>query len=618
MRLGRTAILVTVTGLGLASCSAREASEGGSGGEPTTGAHTVHLSGPIAKVISCGECHNGQFAVTLEGNLARANGAVGAFNATALTCSNVYCHSGGPGLQIGGGTVPAPIWNPPSVLGCGGCHASPGAGTATPWHPEVAAGVQCALCHPGYTNTTVDRQVHVNGLQDLTQPTMLTNCAACHGDASRVVPPGTPDIVKSAPPVDRTGASSPSLRGVGAHQRHLLPAGDPLSLPASGPLSLPIACSACHVVPTDLAHVGPTATSIATVTFAGLASANGAVPVLVLPPPGGSAITCSNTYCHGGGPGLPLGGGTLTTPSWNPPSEITCGSCHALPGGAIDTGTWHPAITTGADCGLCHQGYSRATVNPTLHVNGLPDVRAPFLSADCTACHGDPNRVVPTGMDALVKAAPPVDRFGSSDTRQVGVGAHQAHLLPGASAISEPIDCTECHVVPSPASLLHVGPAFTTPATLDWGPLATANGAQASFDRTASTCANYCHGATLTGGTRTAPDWTKVDGTQARCGACHGDPPTTGSHQMHALPNWFAVSCGTCHPAGYGLGAVGPDALPFHVNGVSDMNRAPAPGAPDFSNWNPSAPGPNGYTGTATGCHGGTRYWTPGTSPSCQ
>jgi predicted CxxxxCH...CXXCH cytochrome family protein len=332
----------------------------------------------------------------------------------------------------------------------------------------------------------------------------------------------------------------------------------------------------------------------------------------VQPPPGGSSITCSNTYCHGGGPGLPLGGGTLTTPSWNPPSEITCGSCHALPGGPIDTSAWHPAIATGADCGFCHDGYSRTTVNPTLHVNGLKDVRAPFLSASCTTCHGDPNRVVPTGMDALVKAAPPVDRFGSSDTRQVGVGAHQAHLLPGASAISEPIDCTECHVVPSPTSLLHVGPSFTTPATLDWGPLATANGAQASFDRTAATCANYCHGATLTGGTTTAPVWTKVDGTQARCGACHGDPPTSGSHQQHALPNWYAVSCGTCHPAGYAIGQVGANALPFHVNGAVNMNPV------GFTNWNPSAPGPDGYKGTASGCHGGTRYWTPGTSPSCQ
>lgn len=603
MRLRVPTLFAALAALGLTSCDARPAAEGGGSGEPTSGAHAVHLVGPIAKVISCGECHDGQFQVTLEGPLARANGAVGSFNTGTLTCSNVYCHDGGPNLLIGGGTVPAPVWNPPSSLGCGGCHASPGAGTATPWHPAVAESVQCALCHPGFTNTTVNRDLHVNGVANLTAPTMLTSCAACHGDATRVLPPGTPEIVKAAPPIDRNGSTSPASPGVGAHQRHVLPAADPLSLP--------IACSECHVVPSDLSHVGPAATTPAAVVWGPLASANGASPALVPPPPGGTSFTCSNTYCHGGGPGLPLGGGTLTSPTWNPPSAVTCGTCHALPGGTVDTSAWHPAIATGTDCGFCHTGYSRETVNPTLHVNGLPDVRAPFLAADCTACHGDPNRVLPSGTPTVVQAAPPVDRFGSTDTSQRGVGAHQSHLLPGATAISEPVACTECHVLPSPDSLLHVGPSFTTPATLDWGPLATAGGVEASFDSTAATCANYCHGATLTGGAKTDPVWTQVDGTQARCGTCHGNPPTSGAHVQHASPSWYGVSCGVCHPAGYALGSVGAAALPFHVNGATNMNPV------GFSNWNSEAPGPSGYKGTATGCHGGTRYWTPGTSPSC-
>ncbi len=604
MRSSATAILVSLAAFGLTSCDAREAAEGGGSGEPTTGAHTVHLEGPLARTISCGECHNGQFAVTLEGPLARANGAQGSFNSSTLTCSNVYCHDGGPTLLLGGGTVPAPVWNPPSTLGCGGCHSHPGDGTAATWHPAVAGGVECALCHPGFTNTTVNRELHVNGVANLTAPTMTTSCAACHGDANRVIPPGTPEIVKAAPPVDRNGASSPSLRGVGAHQRHVLPTTDPLSQP--------VACSECHAVPTDLEHVGPTATTPATVAWGTLASANGAIPTLVPPAPGGTAITCSNVYCHGGGPGLPLGGGTLTSPTWNPPSVVTCGTCHALPGGTVDTSAWHPAIAAGTDCGFCHDGYSRVSVNPLVHVNGLKDVRAPFLSTDCTACHGDPNRLLPTGTPVEVKAAPPLDRFGSSDTRQAGVGAHQSHLLPGTSAISEPVACAECHVIPSPDSLLHVGPSFSTPATLDWGPLATASGVEASYDRTAATCANYCHGATLTGGANTAPIWNEVNGTQARCGTCHGNPPTSGAHVQHAAPNWYGISCGVCHPPGYALGAVGQDAVPFHVNGVTNMNPV------GFSDWNPAAPGPNGYSGTAIGCHGGTRYWTPGTQGSCQ
>jgi predicted CxxxxCH...CXXCH cytochrome family protein len=601
MRSSIPVTLIALATLGLASCDGRPAVEGGSSGDPTTGSHTVHLTGPVASTISCGECHNGQFAVTLEGSLARANGAVPSFNGGALTCSNVYCHAGGPRLPLGGGTVPVPVWNPPSVVGCGACHSMPGAGAAA-WHPAVAAGVQCGLCHPGYTNTTVNRPIHVNGERNLTQPTMLTNCAACHGDASRVLPDGTPELVKAAPPVDRNGSSSTASAGVGAHQKHLLP-----GLTA---IAAPVQCAACHVVPTDLVHVGPTALSAATVDFGGLAAANGARPVLVPPAPGSTSYTCSNVYCHGGGPGLLLGGGTIPSPSWNPPSAVTCGACHALPGGSVDTSAWHPAVAVGADCGLCHTGYTRETVNVAVHVNGLPDVRAPDLVTSCTACHGDANRVVPAGSPPELLAAPPVDRHGSSDTKQVGVGAHQAHLLPGAEAIAKPIACTQCHVVP--VNLLHVGPGPASEASLEWGTLASANGAVPAFNSANATCTNYCHGQTLPegGGSITQPRWNKVDGTQAACGTCHGSPPQDVSHTLHAGSLGPALPCSSCHPAGYTWRAVGPDVVPIHVNGVNDVT---------ILDWKPDQVGPTGWRGTSVvGCHGGLRYWTPGSLPSCQ
>ena len=405
MRRSFLATFLALAGIGLAACDARPSSGGGGGIDPITGAHTIHLTGTIAEPIDCFQCHNSQFQVTLEGSLASANGAQGTFNATAQTCSNVYCHAGGPLLLIGGGTVPLPVWNPPSAITCGGCHSAPGAGAPTPWHPAVATGVQCAICHPGFTNTTVNVPLHVNGVANLTVPSMTTSCSACHGDASRVLPPGTP---------------------------------------------------------------------------------------------------------------------------------------------------------------------------------------------------------------AVVQASPPVDRTGSSDTREAGVGAHQAHLLPGAGAISNPIACGECHVVPT--DLSHVGPDVTTPAKLAWGPLARANGTSASFDPASATCANYCHGATLVGGTRTQPIWTKVDGTQAACGTCHGDPPSSGQHGLHTSSVWAVpVSCGVCHPTGYAKGVVLPAVVPLHVNGLLNMNPA------GFANWNPAAAGPGNLRGTATGCHGGTYYWT-GIAPTggCQ
>ena len=399
--------LIALAALGLASCDARPAQEGGSTGVPTSGAHTVHLVGTFAPGLSCGDCHDSQFQVTFPAKappgvtLARANGAEPIFNTTTLTCSNVYCHDGGPQLQIGGGTVPTPLWNPPPPIVCGGCHALPGGSIATPWHPQVAIGVQCALCHPGYTNTTVNRDIHVNGVADLTRPDMATNCAACHGDPTRVVPAG----------------------------------------------------------------------------------------------------------------------------------------------------------------------------------------------------------------GELVRAAPPVDRNGGSATTLASVGAHQAHLMPGANAISDPIACAECHVVPT--DLAHVGPDPATPVTLDWGLLASANGATPAYDSTAATCTNYCHGQTLLdGGRLTQPTWTKVDQAQAACGTCHGSPPTDGSHSLHADQGSLNITCSGCHPTGYAINSVGPDAVPSHVNGVVNVNAATLP------SWNPTATGANGWTGTSVGCHGGTRYWRRGSLPT--
>jgi predicted CxxxxCH...CXXCH cytochrome family protein len=604
MRSRIPAIFLVIAVLGAGGCTAREAEGGGGGITPVTGAHTPHVTGTLAVGIACSQCHDGQFQVTLQGSLATANGAVPSFDGAALTCSNVYCHAGGPRLPIGGGTVPLPKWNPPSVVGCGACHAAPGGAVdTTAWHPAVAAGVECALCHPGFTNTTVNRDLHVNGVANLNAPDLATNCAACHGDSTRVLPPGAPAILKAAPPVTRSGGTSPDLRGVGAHQGHLLS--------GSASISTSVTCAECHVVPANLVHVGPASDTPATVTFGPIASANGASPVVAPTALGSASLTCSNVYCHGGGPSLPLGGGTLTSPTWNPPSVVTCGSCHALPGGTVDTSSWHPAIAPGSDCGLCHTGYTRTTVNAAVHVNGQADVRAPNLSTNCTACHGTAGRTGNVaGTDPGLPAAPPVDRFGESATTRRGVGAHQAHLNPTTAGIASPVTCAQCHVVPT--TLLHVGPTFVTPATLTWGPLATANGVTPAFDTAAATCTNYCHGATTTGGSNTQPTWTKVDGTQAACGTCHGNPPTSGSHVQHASLQWYGISCGVCHPTGYAYGSVGAAAVPVHVNAVVNMNPV------GFSDWNPNAAGPGGLKGTAIGCHGGTRYWTGGSIGSCQ
>jgi predicted CxxxxCH...CXXCH cytochrome family protein len=91
----------------------------------------------------------------------------------------------------------------------------------------------------------------------------------------------------------------------------------------------------------------------------------------------------------------------------------------------------------------------------------------------------------------------------------------------------------------------------------------------------ASCAASYCHGATLEGGSLTAPSWTVTNGTQAACGTCHGRPPLTGpdvagypAHKFHTYRQRLA--CGTCHE-GASQTALGPAAVPLHVNGVKDV-----------------------------------------------
>ncbi|HVP69150.1 MAG TPA: hypothetical protein VMT17_18010, partial [Anaeromyxobacteraceae bacterium] len=166
-----------------------------------------------------------------------------------------------------------------------------------------------------------------------------------------------------------------------------------------------------------------------------------------------------------------------------------------------------------------------------LHVDGIIEI----TGGTCTSCHGNSN-ITTYPLDA----APPVDTSGNTATTSPGVGAHQVHLV-NTDLRSSPIQCTECHVVPS--DFTH----STQPLNLTWGPLAslciTNDCSPApSFNTATYTCTNFCHGSTLyAGGSNTTPQWNVVNGTQAACGTCHGlpPPPATGHFQ--------SAACGACH-----------------------------------------------------------------------
>lgn len=173
-------------------------------------------------------------------------------------------------------------------------------------------------------------------------------------------------------------------------------------------------------------------------------------------------------------------------------------------------------------------------------------------------------RDIPAGIDPCHRchggdsgnAAPPRPLRGVADTSNPRVGAHQAHVRGGL--IRGPIACTECHVVPTSVRAHVDGDASPV-----FGALARAAGAEPVFTRATGVCSGtYCHGVTLSGGSLEAQAWTTVDGTQAACGTCHGNPPP--------LPHPQASSCKSCHP-----GTVLPDgtidvAGGRHIDGTLD------------------------------------------------
>jgi predicted CxxxxCH...CXXCH cytochrome family protein len=461
---------------------------------PGVGAHQAHLNaGPLRGAMACTECHtappqgthpNGTVDLAW-GALASSGGATPSFDAANHTCTN-YCH----GATLGGATHSTPSWiGGLAEVTCGSCHGLP---PPSP-HPGITITTSCGDCHTGFTRTTVNTAVHANGVVDLATIT----CASCHGDATRAGTALNP-LLPSAPPKDTTGNTATTARGVGAHQRHLV----------AGALTAGIACSECHAVPTSNAHSNGTVD----VQFGTLAKTGAVSPTW-------NGSGCSASYCHGN-----FKNGNLSyVPNWTAPAATVCGTCHGSPGSPAPGGT-HPVVTATTSCASCHPGYTATTVNPTTHANGVVDVS----TMTCTSCHG--NSAQTATQAAPLYAAPPVDTKGNSAATTRGVGAHQAHLF-GTTLRTTAIACGECHTIPAATSHSN--------GTVDmtWGTLARAGASTPTW--TGTTCTNYCHGATLVGGTLKSPTWTGGAAQVAGCAACHGAPP--------AAPHVQNTACGSCH-----------------------------------------------------------------------
>jgi predicted CxxxxCH...CXXCH cytochrome family protein len=476
------------------------------------GAHQAHLGASDWHApLGCDECHVVPATVDAEGHIgmrpaeltwgsvATARRLAPAFDGTR--CNNVYCH--GVALLPGGSNT-APQWTvvDGSQAACGTCHGLP----PDPPHP---AGANCEACHREWSeNPTL---YHINGTVEVSPMA----CNACHGSET-----------SDAPPQDTSGNLETTAVGVGAHQAHLATGSD---------WHRDFACTDCHVVPATVDAAGHMDSPLpAELIWSALASADGATPSFDQ-----ATARCSGVYCHG----ATRDGGANTSPTWTRVGmdEAICGSCHALPPGGS-----HP---NNPNCYVCHTAVireDRTFVDPSLHIDG--EIQG--VASACDLCHG-----------ADGNPAPPLDTTGGSATTLPGVGAHRSHLATGSTWHAD-IACNECHLVP--ASVYSPGHRDSVlPAELTWGPTAAADGATPSIDLASTTCSgSYCHGATLSGGTLTAPVWTQVDGTQAACGTCHALPPTTG----HPA----ASNCYFCHPSvvDSARAIIGPA---LHVNGRVDF-----------------------------------------------
>ena len=563
----------------------------------TSTGHPAVTGGPTA----CALCH--PQTVKPDGTIdvaggAHVNGKVEVTTHGDYTSPAVH---GPKALDFLGGTAGA--------LQCTSCHGSDFGG---------GFGPSCNACHTavGWTG-------------------WRTNCSFCHGQATAAAKAGyalAAHPTWSAPPDDvaqRLGAASSPAR-TGAHQAHLTGT-------TSGGLAFaqPFGCATCHAVPADIQHVRGS-TARAAVALAGAGQAK-------LPASLGSydqaSGTCT-TYCHGASP----------SPAWSA-TGLACGACHALPPA---TSTGHPAVggTGTARCAGCHPDTVNADgsinaaggkhLNGTVDGGGHSDYSAPathgplffaFLRGatdalhcntchgadyggaggpsctachaavgwtgwrtNCSFCHGARTAASKAGYNVIANpgwSAPPdalAQRLGgAADPSRTG--AHQAHLagLSGGNVVSAPIECVACH--PVPADEAHAGgPGRAILALKGTGSLPASLG---SYDRTAGTCATYCHGSTLSGGTATTPPWT---GGPVGCASCHGYPPATGQHDFHI--NTVGAWCADCHAATVsfpaGVGDPG-QALPSHVDGKVEVQFF-TPG----TTWD----GAN----CTSACHGGDTY----------
>lgn len=282
--------------------------------QPAVGAHQAHLNdGPLSGAMRCTECHVvpadlAHAADPLQltwGPLATHGNATPYWDPGALACSATYCHGNFPD----GNKANAPIWTGGSgQAACGSCHGIP---PPSP-HPQNA---DCGGCHPGYTSSTVNVDLHVNGKPDFGGGG--TGCASCHG-----YPPAT-----GAHAIHVGFADDPASAGYG--ETSILQDLFPAATPASAPRAYFFGCGNCHPID-GTKHMD----GVVEVELFDPAAPAGSLKALASPAAAYAGGSCSGVYCHSSGqeassaPPLPS---YATTPAWTSGTKLGCDGCHRNP-----------------------------------------------------------------------------------------------------------------------------------------------------------------------------------------------------------------------------------------------------------------------------------------------
>jgi len=533
-------------------------------------------------------------------------------------CSTSSCHDDGLGNK-----VISPDWGE-VVPRCSACHpTTPISGSHTV-HLTAAEAV-CASCHKGAVKASSVSAEHSDGNVDVYKSTPgdlgyevdkakgspYTTCstASCHVDPSTVT---LGVALQKTSPVwgdasqQKCDYCHTSRPGTGSHSAHFN-AGF-------------AACAECH---SGAVEGSTLSTSHDNSVIDVYKTAQGD---LGYPSPkafGSAAGKCSTSSCHDDGRGNPV-----LSPTWGT-TAMNCTACHAS---VPVTGSHTQHMTgVGLTCGNCHKGAVQGTTAPGSHMNGMVDVYkttpgdfgaaypaagkvkgSDFASCttvnchgrlspvwggntpnyQCTKCHGMGVTLANYSTSTYEQSAPGYKGIGLGVGRQTGivtsnvssdpkVGAHDTHLR-SLNNIGKPVSCSDCHTVPATAFIAghmdgsslptwsnlaknkETTPGSAIPYTYASGMLTPA------YDSATGTCsATYCHGATLTDGTNTAPKWNEtgyLTGDRATdCAKCHGYPPVTSTRLSHDPGN---LNCAACHPHNGSRDAT--DVLAgkdFHING---------------------------------------------------